>query len=431
MTATFSATAADAAADDTAGHMAPPARFELAARDGKARAGTLHLPHGLVQTPIFMPVGTVGSVKAMAVPELEGLGAQIILGNTYHLWLRPGLEVVAAHGDLHRFVGWQRPMLTDSGGFQVFSLGARAAERTPQPGERGSGRPQSVGGLVRINEDGVSFRSHLDGSLRNLTPEESMRIQAVLGSDIAMAFDHCPPGLSPPAEAIAAMERTTRWAQRCLQVAPPLLTDGVRALGRQQRFGIVQGGIHRELRRRHMAEICSLPFDGFALGGFAVGEPIPVMYELLDELADELPQSRPRYLMGVGTPADLVHAIAAGIDMFDCVMPTRNARTGQLFTSQGRINIRNARYTLDTAPLDPLCPCETCTKYSRAYLRHLCICQEILYSRLATLHNLTYYLQLVQRARRAILAGEFARFRAEELSRWPPPGAPLDADTSA
>ncbi|HRI49878.1 MAG TPA: tRNA guanosine(34) transglycosylase Tgt [Pseudomonadota bacterium] len=394
-------------------------RFELAGRDGKARAGRLYLPHGMVETPIFMPVGTVGSVKAMAVPELYRLGAQIILGNTYHLWLRPGLEVIAAHGDLHRFIGWRRPMLTDSGGFQVFSLGERPG---PAPGERPSGRPQDIGGLVRITEEGVRFRSHLDGSLRDLTPEESMRIQAVLGSDIAMAFDHCPPGLSPPAEARLAMERTTRWAERCLRLPAPMLSDGTRRLGRQQRFGIVQGGIHRELRRRHMAEICALPFDGFALGGFAVGEPIPVMYELLDELADELPADRPRYLMGVGTPRDLVHAIAAGVDMFDCVMPTRNARTGQLFTSQGKINIRNARYALDTGPLDPLCPCETCTGYSRAYLRHLCICQEILYSRLATLHNLTYYLQLVQRARRAILEGDFARFRDQELRRWPAPG---------
>ncbi len=411
-----------AAAGSQAADAAPRSRFELAGRDGKARAGRLYLPHGMVETPIFMPVGTVGSVKAMAVPELYRLGAQIILGNTYHLWLRPGLEVIAAHGDLHRFIGWRRPMLTDSGGFQVFSLGERAGERPGlAPGERASGRPQEIGGLVRITEEGVRFRSHLDGSLRDLTPEESMRIQAVLGSDIAMAFDHCPPGLSPPAEARAAMERTTRWAERCLQVPAPLLGDGLRPLGRQQRFGIVQGGIHRELRRRHMAEICALPFDGFALGGFAVGEPIPVMYELLDELGDELPADRPRYLMGVGTPRDLVHAIGAGIDMFDCVMPTRNARTGQLFTSQGKINIRNARYTLDTGPLDPLCPCETCTGYSRAYLRHLCICQEILYSRLATLHNLTYYLQLVQRARQAILEGDFARFRDQELRRWPAP----------
>jgi queuine tRNA-ribosyltransferase len=234
-----------------------------------------------------------------------------------------------------------------------------------------------------------------------------------------MAFDHCPPGLSPPDEALEALDRTTRWAQRCLEVPAPMLSDGTRALGRQLRFGIVQGGVHRELRRRHMAEICALPFDGFALGGFAVGEPVPVMYQLLNELADELPRERPRYLMGVGTPRDLVTAIAAGIDMFDCVMPTRNARNGQLFTSQGKINIRNARNALDTGPLDPLCSCETCTRYTRAYLHHLNLCQEILYSRLETLHNLTYYLGLVRRARSAICNGEFSRFAALELQRWP------------
>jgi queuine tRNA-ribosyltransferase len=410
---------------------AEPQLYELQARCGKARAGRLRLPHGMVETPIFMPVGTVGSVKAMAVPELYRLGAQIILGNTYHLWLRPGLPVIAAHGDLHRFVGWRRPMLTDSGGFQVFSLGERAGERPGLvPGERASGRPQEIGGLVRITEEGVRFRSHLDGSLRDLTPEESMRIQAVLGSDIAMAFDHCPPGLSPPDEASDAMARTTRWAERCLRVPAPLLTDGKTALGRQKRFGIVQGGVHLELRRRHIAEICSLPFDGFALGGFAVGEPIEEMYRLLDLVADELPAGRPRYLMGVGTPRDLVVAIAAGIDMFDCVMPTRNARNGQLFTSLGKVNIRNARHASDTGPLDPECGCETCTRYSRSYLRHLFVAQEILYSRLATLHNLAYYLGLVRRARRAILDGDFARFRDEELRRWPATGASAGADAT-
>ncbi|MFO0573981.1 MAG: tRNA guanosine(34) transglycosylase Tgt [Polyangia bacterium] len=388
-----------------------PPLYELEARDGKARAGRLNLPHGVVETPIFMPVGTVGSVKAMTVPELESVGAQIILGNTYHLWLRPGLDVIAAHGDLHRFTTWPHPMLTDSGGFQVFSLGAGS------DGSRGPGK----GMLAKISEQGVAFRSHLDGSLRTLTPEESMRIQAVLGSDIAMAFDHCPPGLSPLAEAEDAMARTTRWAERCLRVPAPMLTNGVRPLGRQKRFGIVQGGVHLDLRRRHMAEICALPFDGFALGGFAVGEPIEEMYRLLDLVADELPQSRPRYLMGVGTPRDLVYAIAAGVDMFDCVMPTRNARNGQLFTSLGKVNIRNARHTSDTGPLDPQCGCETCRRYSRSYLRHLFVSQEILYSRLATLHNLAYYLDLVRRARRAILAGEFARFRDEELARWPAP----------
>ncbi len=395
-------------------------RFCEEARDGKARAGRLRLPHGEVSTPIFMPVGTVGSVKSVSPQDLTRAGAQIILGNTYHLWLRPGLPIVAAHGDLHRFCGWQRPMLTDSGGFQVFSLGA--GQRPLQRRESGSSStptpPTPSKPLAKISEDGVRFRSHLDGSLRELTPEQSMRIQAVLGSDIAMAFDHCPPGLSPPKEALAAMDRTTRWAARCLAVPAPLLCDGQRILGRQLRFGIVQGGIHLDLRRRHMAEICAMPFDGFALGGFAVGEPPEVMYQLLDQVADELPRTTPRYLMGVGTPRDLVMAIAAGIDMFDCVMPTRNARNGQLFTSLGKVNIKGARYATDLSPLDPDCPCETCTGYSRAYLRHLFVAEELLYHRLATLHNLTYYLDLTRRARQAIVEGRFAAFAASELARW-------------
>ena len=403
-----------AAAAAQHGEIPSPPLYTLEGRSGKARAGRLRLPHGEVETPIFMPVGTVGSVKAMSTPELIGLGAQIILGNTYHLWLRPGLDVVAAHQDLHRFISWPRPMLTDSGGFQVFSLGA---------GARG-GAPGGPGSLAKVGEDGVRFRSHLDGSLRELTPETSMHIQATLGSDIAMAFDHCPPGTSPPAEALAAMERTTRWAARCVATPARVLTAGPiggpqRALGRQQRFGIVQGGVHLGLRRRHMAEICALPFDGFALGGFAVGEPIPVMYELLDQVADELPAGKPRYLMGVGTPRDLIVAIGAGIDMFDCVMPTRNARNGQLFTSLGKVNIKGARYQRDTGPLDPACACETCTRYTRAYLRHLFVSQEILYSRLATLHNLTYYLDLVKRARRAILEERYVDFARAELANWP------------
>jgi queuine tRNA-ribosyltransferase len=383
--------------------------FSLDNRDAKARAGRLRLPHGEVQTPIFMPVGTVGSVKAMNPAELSGLGAQIILGNTYHLWLRPGLPVIAAHGDLHRFAGWQRPMLTDSGGFQVFSLSATASS---SPG-------QGSAGLVKITDDSVRFRSHLDGSPRELSPELSMRIQAVLGSDIAMVLDQCPSGLCTPAEALQAMQRTTQWAQRCLAVPAPLLTDGRQVLGRQLRFGIVQGGAHLELRRRHLAEICALPCDGFALGGFAVGEPVPVMYQLLDLIADELPHDKPRYLMGVGTPRDLLMAIRSGIDMFDCVMPTRNARNGQLFTSQGKLNIKGARYASDLSALDPDCDCETCRGYSRAYLRHLYVSEELLYHRLATLHNLTYYLNLTQRARRAILDQRFAAFAEEELARWP------------
>lgn len=395
--------------------------FHEEARDGKARAGRLRLPHGEVSTPIFMPVGTVGSVKSVSPDDLQRAGAQIILGNTYHLWLRPGLPILAAHGDLHRFCGWRRPMLTDSGGFQVFSLGLgqRPLQRRESSSKETPNEPTpSNKRLAKITEQGVRFRSHLDGSLRELTPEISMRIQAVLGSDIAMAFDQCPPGLSSPTEAQVAMDRTTRWAARCLSVPAPLLCDGQRVLGRQLRFGIVQGGIHLDLRRRHMAEICAMPFDGFALGGFAVGEPPEVMYQLLDQLADELPTSTPRYLMGVGTPRDLVMAIGSGIDMFDCVMPTRNARNGQLFTSQGKVNIKGARYATDLSPLDPDCPCETCTQYSRAYLRHLFVAEELLYHRLATLHNLTYYLDLTRRARLAITEGRFAAFAAAELARW-------------
>jgi queuine tRNA-ribosyltransferase len=393
-----------------AAHLDPaivPPPFAVQGRSGKARAGLLKLPHGSVETPIFMPVGTVGSVKSVSPPDLVALGAQIILGNTYHLWLRPGLPVIAAHGDLQRFCGWRRPMLTDSGGYQVFSLGQN--------------RSGGQGSLAQISEQGVRFRSHIDGSLRELTPELSMHIQAVLGSDIAMAFDHCPPGLSPPAEAQAAMDRTTRWAERCLAVRAPQLTSEAQVLGRQLRFGIVQGGIHPELRRRHMAQICALPFDGFALGGFAVGEPLTVMYQVLDQIADELPAQQPRYLMGVGTPRDLVLAIRSGIDMFDCVMPTRNARNGQLFTSLGKVNIKGARYASDLGPVDPACPCETCRSHSRAYLRHLYVSQELLYHRLATVHNLTYYLDLVRRARQAILDDRFAAFAAVELARWPVP----------
>jgi queuine tRNA-ribosyltransferase len=361
--------------------------FVVEATDGKARAATLSLAHGEVPTPIFMPVGTYGTVKAMTPRELTEIGARIILGNTYHLWLRPGLEVIGAHGGLHQLAGWPRPMLTDSGGFQVFSLQQ----------------------LSKLTEEGVVFRSPIDGSPRNLTPEQSMAIQAALASDVCMAFDHCPPGDSPREVVVDAMERTTRWAARCL-AAP-------RAPG-QKRFGIVQGGAHLDLRLRHLEAICAMPFDGFALGGFSVGEPIPIMYRLLDEVAHRLPAERPRYLMGVGTPADLVHAIGSGIDMFDCVMPTRNARNGQLFTWRGKIVISHARYKEDVGPPDPDCGCETCRTFSLAYLRHLHQCGEILFARAATLHNLHFYLELVGRARSAILEGRWGPFAATTLSRF-------------
>ena len=371
--------------------------FQVETRDQKARAGILTTAHGCIETPIFMPVGTYGTVKAMLPSELENLGAQIILGNTYHLWLRPGLEVIDAHEGLHRFMNWRKPILTDSGGFQVFSLSS----------------------LSKLTDEGVRFRSPIDGSERNLTPEQSMTIQAHLASDIAMAFDHCPPGQSERAQLEAAMARTTKWAARCLPVPRP---EG------QLRFGIVQGGTFADLRRRHMQEICGLEvggvsFDGFALGGFSVGEPIPIMYEVLDQVANELPQDRARYLMGVGTPNDLLVAIGAGVDMFDCVMPTRNARNGQLFTSRGKVVIKNARWKSDTGPLDPKCKCSTCREYTVSYLRHLHQCGEILFARLATLHNLTFYLELVRGARQAIFEGRFESYSRGCREQWQPEGA--------
>jgi queuine tRNA-ribosyltransferase len=351
-------------------------RFTVVAQKGRARAGLLETAHGTIETPIFMPVGTAGTVKGLTVGELAAppLDARIILGNTYHLYLRPGLDVVAAHGGLHRLMGWERPILTDSGGFQVFSLGAN----------------------VKIDDDGVTFRSHVDGSPHRFTPESAVAVQAALGSDIAMALDQCPPGASPRPVVEKAIQRTTAWARRCLDA--PLARD-------QVLFGILQGGTDLDLRRRHLDELGPLPFAGLALGGFSVGEPIADMYATLDAFVHELPADRPRYLMGVGTPEDIERAVAAGVDMFDCVMPTRNARNGQLFTSAGKIVISHAKHRLDTGPVDPECPCETCTRHSRAYLRHLFVAREILYSRLATLHNLTFYLRLVRRLRAQVLDG--------------------------
>ncbi len=354
----------------------PGFSFELLATLGHARAGVLHTPRGDIPTPVFMPVGTAGTVKAMTPDELRAdpLDAKIILGNTYHLYLRPGLEVIEAVGGLHKFAAWDRPILTDSGGFQVFSLAA----------------------INEIDDDGVTFRSHIDGSAHRLTPELSMRIQAVLGSDIVMCFDQCPPGDATPDIQEVALARTTAWAKRCRE-AP-------RKPG-QALFGIVQGGTDTARRHRHAAEITALDFDGHALGGLAVGENLDDTYRVLDECAHTLPAERPRYLMGVGTPQDLERGIGAGIDMFDCVMPTRNARNGYLFSSAGRLNIPNAQYRTDLAPIDAECPCTTCRGgYSRAYLRHLYLAKEILYSRLATLHNLTFYARHVRRLRERILA---------------------------
>jgi queuine tRNA-ribosyltransferase len=354
------------------------------ARDGHARATRVELPRGAFETPVFMPVGTLATVKAMTPGELEDLGASVVLANAYHLYLRPGVDVVERCGGLHRFMGWPRLILTDSGGYQVFSLRS----------------------LMKIDDDGVTFRSHVDGSLHTLTPEQVMAVQASLGSDVAMVFDHCPPSGAPHAEIALAMERTTRWAERCAEQPRP---------DHQVRFGIVQGGLDLDLRRRHLKEISQLGFEGLALGGLSVGESPEAMHHVLEQVAHEMPADRPRYLMGVGRPEDLVVAIGAGVDMFDCVMPTRNARNGQLFTATGRVVISNARYRDDPTPPDPECTCNTCRTYSRAYLRHLYQCKEILFSRLATLHNLHFTIQLVRRAREAIIAGNYADFMRAEL----------------
>jgi queuine tRNA-ribosyltransferase len=350
--------------------------FQVVARAGRARAGVLETAHGPIETPVFMPVGTQATVKALSAADLERLGASVVLGNTYHLALRPGAERIATLGGLHRFMAWPRAILTDSGGYQVFSLADR---RT-------------------IDEDGVTFRSHIDGSEQRLTPERAMAIQAALGSDIAMAFDECPPSDAPRPDIERAMARTSRWARRSL-AAP-------RAAG-QLRFGIVQGGVHLDLRRAHLGDIAALPFEGFALGGLGVGEAPEVMYGVIDAIAGEMPADRPRYLMGVGTPQDIWTAIGAGIDMFDCVMPTRNARNGQLFTRAGRLNIANAQFRDDGRPVDDGCGCECCASYSRAYLSHLFHAKELLFHRLASIHNLTHYLELARRARAAIVAGAF------------------------
>ncbi len=367
----------------------------LASTDGAARRGEFHTPHGVVQTPAFMPVGTQGSVKALRHDDLENIGAEIILGNTYHLYLRPGHERIAALGGLHRFIGWNRPMLTDSGGYQVFSLADRR----------------------KISEEGADFQSHLDGSRHLLTPERATDIQAGLGSDIAMAFDEC---LAYPAtheDAARSMRRSVRWAARCRRRFEDLRggsASGVAVTNPGQAlFGIVQGGVYQDLRDESAQATVALGFEGYAIGGLSVGEPNEVMYQVTEATSRLLPQGQPRYLMGAGTPQDLVECVARGIDMFDCVMPTRNARNGQLFTSRGRVNIRNAKYADDDGPLDPGCRCYTCTRHSRAYLRHLYMAGEMTASTLNTLHNLTFYLDTMRRIRDAIAFRNFETFRQE------------------
>jgi queuine tRNA-ribosyltransferase len=366
-------------------------RFELEGSDGNARAGILSTRHGDVPTPAFMPVGTQATVKSLAPAEIAETGARMTIMNTYHLWLRPGPEVVAAHGGLHEFSRWPHAIATDSGGFQAFSL----AER------------------VKLGEDGFEFSSHLDGSRRLLSPEESMRVQGMLGSDIAMQLDVCPPGGAPREQLIAAMDRTTRWAERCL---------AARAAD-QALFGIVQGGVDAELRLAHARTLESLPLDGIALGGFSVGEPIEAMHRTLATVAHRIDPARPRYLMGVGTPADLVLAIGHGVDVFDCVMPTRNARNGQAFVDGGKLVIKNARFKDDTRPIDDGCECPTCRGgFSRAYLRHLYLAGEILGHRLLTQHNLWFYGRLVADARRAIRQERYRAWAEERLARLPPIG---------
>ncbi len=374
----------------------PRFSFTVTATDGRARRGAFTTPHGTVQTPCFMPVGTQGSVKALLQRDLVELGAEIILGNTYHLYLRPGDGLVARRGGLHRFIGWNQPMLTDSGGYQVFSLAER---RT-------------------IREDGVTFRSHLDGSAHLLTPERAVEIQAQLGADIGMILDECPPFGATRDEIAAAMHRTLRWARRnrdrFLQLGEG--GDGVIVSNPgQAQFGILQGGTFADLRAESAAATAAIGFEGYAIGGLSVGEPPEVMYDVVGQTTPHMPAVRPRYLMGTGTPEDLVECVARGIDMFDCVMPTRNARNGQLFTSSGRINIKNARYAEDDRPLDEACGCYTCRHHSRAYLRHLYQAGEMASATLNTLHNIHFYLDTMRRIRDAIAFCSFESFRQDFL----------------
>jgi queuine tRNA-ribosyltransferase len=378
--------------------------FEVTHTDGRARRGRLTTAHGEVETPAFMPVGTQGAVKGVTHRDLEALGAEILLCNTYHLYLRPGDELIARRGGLHRFIGWTRPILTDSGGYQVFSLAAR---RT-------------------IDEQGAHFRSHLDGSAHALTPEKAADVQAQLGSDVAMVLDECLAHPSGAAAARASMERTLRWAcrarERFLALRDGRVPGVLVSNPGQAQFGIVQGSVFPDLREESARRTVEVGFDAYAIGGLSVGEPTDVMYDLVSRTTPYLPADRPRYLMGTGTPDDLVESVARGVDLFDCVLPTRNARNGQLFTSEGRINIKNARYGEDDRPPDPTCSCYTCRTHSRAYLRHLFVAGEINASTLNTLHNLRFYLDTLRRIRDAIALGRFESFRLafhQSLSRHP------------
>ncbi|HXX56463.1 MAG TPA: tRNA guanosine(34) transglycosylase Tgt [Thermodesulfovibrionales bacterium] len=361
--------------------------FRILEEDGPARAGLLTLGRGHVQTPAFMPVGTNATVKAVSPDELKELGAEIILGNTYHLYLRPGHEVIRSVGGLHRFMYWDRPILTDSGGFQVYSLSA----------------------LRRIEENGVHFRSHIDGSLHFIGPSEAMEIQATLGSDIAMAFDECTPYPASYEYALRSLKLTTSWARRCRE-----LQGEDQAL-----FGIVQGSTFGELRKMSVEELLAIGFDGYAVGGLSVGEPKGLMHEMITLVGPLLPNDRPRYLMGIGDLGDVLVAVEAGFDMFDCVMPTRNARNGTLFTSRGRVSIKRTEFKSDKGPLDPECRCPACRNYTRAYLRHLFLTREILSMRLNSLHNLHFYLEFFRKMRNAIKSGSFQEFKKDcERNLW-------------
>ncbi len=384
---------------------ASPLNFEVVAREGEARSAILTTRRGVIETPVFMPVGTAGTVKGIRFEELESpdLDARIILGNTYHLWLRPGIETIRALGGLHKFIGWERAMLTDSGGFQVWSLGA----------------------LRKITEEGTEFRSHVDGSLCFLSPEISMEVQSVLGAEIAMAFDECAPGEATHEEARRSMELTLHWAKRSKQAHVAQIanlrkrdaetgeTQTNNSRDSQALFGIIQGASHLDLRRESLERTVEIEFDGYAIGGLSVGEEKQVMMEVIEETAPRMPAEKPRYLMGVGTPEDLIDAVARGIDMFDCVLPTRNGRNGQAFTSHGKLNIKNARYAADEKPVDEACHCSVCRRHSRAFIRHLYQSGEMLASMLLTHHNLAFFLDTMKRVRQAIRSDQFANFRRE------------------
>jgi queuine tRNA-ribosyltransferase len=414
-----------------------PINFEVIAQDGQARAGIVSTRRGIIETPVFMPVGTAGTVKGIRFDDLESkdLDARIILGNTYHLWLRPGVETIRACGGLHRFIGWDRALLTDSGGFQVWSLGA----------------------LRKMSEEGAEFRSHVDGSLRFLSPEVSMEVQAALGSDIVMVFDECAPGKATRDEARASLELTARWAKRSREKFDQLQREGAdlgsigivhaednwlgnvsgnitcnrgrpagnspmpalseELSGAQALFGIVQGAAHRDLRRESLERTVEIGFDGYAIGGLSVGEEKSVMWDVVDEVTPLMPADRPHYLMGVGTPEDLIEAVARGVDMFDCVLPTRNGRTGQAFTSRGKLNVKNAQWAEDQRPLDDSCQCSVCQRHSRAYLRHLHQSGEMLAGILLTHHNLAFFLDTMRRVRQSIRSGDFPKFQREFIER--------------